>query len=397
MLYISGDAGNGHTISKRTSAISLSGAGRKGSAHIGVMKRLDEEVRKKGVIESIDLIVGVSSGAMVAAGWSALEIDYLEHPERFQSYSGPAYKLEHILREDPNFYKLIRAINFFSYSGFVDKAPLKNFFRRLVDERTFRDAPKLRVVVHNLTMGKDVVFGEVGKGTKIVDALDATVAVAGLIEEEGWKYPPIHDAYGNILVKEGDTLIDGGTLRKSALRYITATDYDMLIDVYLGRQEYPISIGKREPPESIPHLLLQLLTHPLVLKSKVGKKIMRDVEIFSSAAATRDWFDYSEDVLANIGMPVEDVIRGKMPGVMVIAPYMEHTSMAESGVPVKLVDFGYKAADAAIRDYSLQRKLELVPAKEPVPKNNHKSGIISILRGMKDAHRSHSNPSTQRL
>ena len=84
---------SGGLASKRTSAVSLSGAGRKGSAHIGVMKRLDEEVQKKGVIESIDLIAGVSSGAMVAAGWSVLEKDYLGHPERFQGYAGRAHNL----------------------------------------------------------------------------------------------------------------------------------------------------------------------------------------------------------------------------------------------------------------------------------------------------------------
>lgn len=349
---------NGHTATKRTSAVSLSGAGRKGSAHIGVMKRLDEEVQKRGVVESIDLIVGVSSGAMVASGWSVLEREYLEHPERFQGYAGPAHRLEHILHEDPNFYKLIGTLNFFSYSGFVDKTPLKNFFRRLVDERTFRDAPKLRIVVHNLTTGQDIVFGEVGKDTKIVDALDATVAVAGLIKEEGWKYPPINDVNGNVLIKEGDTLVDGGTIRKSPFRYIIARDYGMIVDVYLGRPTYPISIGKREPPESLPHLLLQILTHPLVLKSKVGKKILRDVEIFSSAAATRDWFDYSEDVLANTGMSIEEAIKGKVPGVMIIAPYMEHTSMAKNGVPVELVDFGYGAADKSIKSYLEQRQVK---------------------------------------
>ncbi|MEK6809144.1 MAG: hypothetical protein AABY40_00560, partial [Nanoarchaeota archaeon] len=288
-------------------------------------------------------------------------------------------------------------LNFFSYSGFVDKTPLKNFFRRLVDERTFRDAPKLRIVVHNLTTGQDIVFGEVGKDTKIVDALDATVAVAGLIQEEGWKYPPINDINGNVLIKEGDTLVDGGTIRKSPFRYIIARDYDMAFDVYLGRPTYPISIGKREPPESLPHLLLQILTHPLVLKSKVGKKILRDVEIFSSAAATRDWFDYSEDVLANTGMSVEEAIKGKVPGVMIIAPYMEHTSMAVNGVPVELVGFGYKAADESIKVYLAQKELEIQPAREHLTNTAHKPSILDGLRGLREKVRGSYTSVAQRL
>ena len=367
-----GHSSNGIEVSpskKPTVAVGLSGGGRKGPVHIGVLERLDEEIAKEGIISSIDELTTKSSGAMVGAGYEAQLLEYREHPDRFHEYEGPAKRLEHILQQNIDMYQLMNIWQFLwhtrDYRGFVDKRPLREFFKILTGDMAFEDipdsAPQLKIVVHNLTTGKDIIFGEVARKTRIADALDATVAVAGFLKDEGYRGPPIYDADGELLATgEGDKLVDGGTLRKSTIRELMKGDYDFAIDVFLGRPQYPQHIDLNFPTRSVFEKLRVLKN----LREDIGKKLLGDLEIMVAANSNREWHDYIEDVEMLTGFSVYDLMIGRGKGMMVVTPHSGIVTLGENGVPIEQVRIGYEAMDKAIAAYIKNQHIGTKPVTE---------------------------------
>lgn len=354
--------GNYGNPQKRFTAVGLGGGGRKGPIHIGALIRLDEEIARQqsigtGLIHSIDELDTKSSGAMVGAGYVVQAIEFLNHPGRFNKYSGPAQRLEEILRENPDMYRLLNVWQFLharDYRGFVDKRPLREFFKKLIgdSDMTFEDIPKgvpeLYIVVHNLTTGKDIVFGEVAKKTRIIDALDATVAVAGFIKHEGYRGPAIYGADGEVLATgDGDKFIDGGTLRKNTIAEVMRHDPEMAIDIYLGRPTYPQQVDVKFPDRGLLGKL-RLLKN---LEQDLGIRLGGDLEIMSAADANKTWFDYQIDILQETGFSVDELLAGKGDGILVATPQGDMLTLGGNGVPAEQVRIGYAAMDSAISAY----------------------------------------------
>ena len=164
--------------------LGLSGAGREGSSHIGVLKFMDEQ----GIIPSIESKipfegVAISSGAMALAGYMAQRLILSCYPHEAR-HTSPSYKLEEILKRNTDMYQLLSKWEVLTKNkeGFVNPERLERFFKELVGDMIFRDVPGLYIVVHNLATGQDVIYGQVGHDTLIRDALRQTVTIPGMIE-----------------------------------------------------------------------------------------------------------------------------------------------------------------------------------------------------------------------
>jgi len=143
------------------SVLGMSGAGRKGPAHIGVLVRLEEAVLK-GEIPDFDIVLGKSSGAMVLAASESIIAERNANPYSGKSIEGAARQIEKILNENQDMYRMLSLWDMLWHPGlrgYVKKAPLKAFFRKIVGDKTFIDLPRLRIVVHNLNLNNDIIFG----------------------------------------------------------------------------------------------------------------------------------------------------------------------------------------------------------------------------------------------
>ena len=337
------------------SVLGMSGAGRKGPAHIGVLVRLEEAVLK-GEIPDFDIVLGKSSGAMVLAASESIIAERNANPYSGKSIEGAARQIEKILNENQDMYRMLSLWDMLWHPGlrgYVKKAPLKAFFRKIVGDKTFIDLPRLRIVVHNLNLNNDIIFGDVGLETKVADALDASIAVAGVIKDETYKREPLRDIEGKVIAAYGDRLVDGGTLRKSTIREVMAYDPPFAVDVYVGLpKDYNVDKIFAQNPNGSRYEALKAL---LNLKSKLARKISRDMDVLAVAEANREWHKYVEDALQFTGSSPEELAAGKKQDALVIMPQTGNFTLMGNGAPPGLVKNGYEAADKSLMMYKAER------------------------------------------
>ena len=254
----------------------LSGATKRAWFQIGVLKFMDD------YDIPLSVLTGVSSGAMVNAGYEVFRQEYEAHPENFNGFRGPAHKLEHFVLQHGNLTPEYGPIDFPLHEGVIHPANLDRFLEQLVCEKNFWDAPRLRVVVHNLSTGENVVYGITDKDTKIKDAVRQSVAYPGLIE--------------TVKREDGSVASDGGILRKIPLRELYHFDPDLTlrIAVYVGGPPEPEDIqllkqaytgnGRTHARE-----LLELIpAYPKRLKQSISG----DAELLHLGISNREWGDY---------------------------------------------------------------------------------------------------------
>jgi NTE family protein len=151
-------------------ALVLSGGGARGFAHVGVIDVVEE------LDLPIDLVVGVSMGSIVGAGYAAgsSPTEMAEIARSFQ--------FRHVFRPRPG------------RLGLVDPVGIRDVLTRIFGDRRFSDLDRELVVVSSsLTTGLPVVIRE----GRVVDALVASSAIPLV-------FPPV--------VWEDDHLLDGGMI-----------------------------------------------------------------------------------------------------------------------------------------------------------------------------------------
>ncbi len=151
--------------------LALGGGGSRGYAHIGVIRRLEQEGFR------IRAVAGTSAGGIVAAAWAAgLTTDELE--ELFSTVDQTKL-FARAAHEGP---------------GILGLAGAAKEFENIFGERTFEDLNiPCAVVAVDIKAGEEVIL----KGGRVVDAILATIAVPGV-------FPP--------KILYGKQLVDGAVL-----------------------------------------------------------------------------------------------------------------------------------------------------------------------------------------
>lgn len=151
-------------------AIVLSGGGARGFAHVGVLQVVEQ------LDLPIDLVIGVSMGSIVGAGYAAgsSPVEMADFAQTIQ--------FRNVFRPRPG------------RLGLVDPAGLHEALARIFGERRFADLNReLLVVSSSVTTGLPVVIRE----GRIVDALVASCAIPLV-------FPPV--------LRDDDHLLDGGMI-----------------------------------------------------------------------------------------------------------------------------------------------------------------------------------------
>lgn len=193
-------------------ALVLSGGGARGGAHVGVIKALEEI----GFIP--DMIVGVSMGATVGAGYAVLK-----DSEKLWEYSEMVYKksrkpvveLGEILSGNfPGILKYLGCLYMLNKKSVFSKKAYFKIFERIFANYRFED-----LQIEFYCISADLMTGElvIHSSGKLSTALIASMAIPGL-------FPPVEI--------DGRKLVDGGTLnnlpcsvaKNLGAEYIVAVD-----------------------------------------------------------------------------------------------------------------------------------------------------------------------------
>jgi len=151
-------------------ALVLSGGGARGFAHVGVLQVVEE------LALPIDLVVGVSMGSIVGAGYAAGFA-----PARMSELAA-SIQVQSVFRPRPG------------RLGLVDPAGMRQALDHVFGDTRFEDLEReLIVVSSSVTTGQPVVIRE----GRVVDALVASAAIPLI-------FPPV--------LREGDHLLDGGLI-----------------------------------------------------------------------------------------------------------------------------------------------------------------------------------------
>lgn len=156
------------TVSEYDLALVLSGGGARGFAHVGVLQVIEQ------LQLPVDLVVGVSMGSIVGAGYAAgLSTDQMEELAR-------AFRFATVFRPRPGRLNLI------------DPVGIRDVLTRIFGERRFADLERELVVVSSsLSTGQHVVI----RDGPVVDALLSSCSIPLV-------FPPVS--------LDGDELLDGG-------------------------------------------------------------------------------------------------------------------------------------------------------------------------------------------
>lgn len=359
---------NGHTQQlpkyKRILA-GLSGAGREGPSHIGALMLLDDIglIPESGETPDTDgiEIVAKSSGGMVAAGYKLL---------RKKGYKNPAHELEQILAKHTDMYKFFGFFDIWrKKEGLIDPIRLEKFLDELLGDARFEDVPGLYIVVHNNTKRKDIIFGKVAKEYLIKDAVRASIALSGMIKPVSYSGETIRDEFGEVLAEKGDLLVDGGSMRRSAVREFNLLwpekrKDDLRITAYVGRpdEENGFYANGNGYHTGFLTRLTSLLKYFDELrpihgtKKRVGEKIKRDLDVKQDTTTTREWSDFREDVYHEFNTGISSLSKGHKHGVVAIMPCNGRVSVAEDGVPTESVKNGYEEAQKSILRYHREQE-----------------------------------------
>jgi len=318
--------------------LGLSGGARKLPALIGVLKALEYKflIDENGPISYE--IIGKSAGAIIGSMYMVVSQQFVYDRGNFGDFRSPAHKLEHILREHQDVFRFYKPMEVALErgSGFVNPKPFRELVKRTLEDRTFHDIPHLYIVVHNLSTDKDIIFGEERKVYPVWKAAMASAAMPGVIE---------YVIDGN-LEDDPDVLVDGGTLRRSPLRELYGHDnLDLRICVYLGyhMDQQPIYRENENYSERLEPLRK-------IIK-RLQRRFRHDLAVREKAGANRGRFDFAEDIERLTGVSIGEVLEGHEDGLIVIAPHDEHVRLDRNGLPLELIDVGYRDADAALSAY----------------------------------------------
>ncbi|MDP8213335.1 MAG: patatin-like phospholipase family protein [Candidatus Zapsychrus exili] len=161
-------------IGKVLVGLVLGGGAALGIAHIGVLKVLEENDIP------IDVVVGSSMGALIAALWSTgKSADEIE-------------KIAVEFKDKKNMLKLFDPV--MPISGFIGGRAIKKWLKKYLGDKTFYSAKiPLKVIAYDLTRREDIIY----ESGSILDAVRESISIPGVIE-------PIR--------KQGKLVIDGGVV-----------------------------------------------------------------------------------------------------------------------------------------------------------------------------------------
>ena len=195
-------------------ALVLSGGGARGATHIGVIKALEE----RGFVP--DMVVGVSIGAVVGAGYSILR-----DSRTLEEYARIVYSRSRKLRLNLEriisgaFSGIVVRLGCWYLNTFKSALPAGVYFRmfrKVFDGRTFEDTS---IEFH--AIGADLKTGEilVLSSGPLIRALEASMAIPGI-------FPPVEI--------DGRTVIDGGTVNNLPVDIARSLGADYVVAVDLS-------------------------------------------------------------------------------------------------------------------------------------------------------------------
>ncbi len=203
-------------------ALVLSGGGARGAAHIGAIKALEEW----GYVP--DMIVGVSIGAVVGAGYALLK-----DARKLEEYSRLVYEKSRKMKLSMDrilsgaLSKLIVKFGCWYMNTVKSAFPSKVYFkmfRKVFKDRRFEDTLiEFHAVATDLKTGEVVVLSH----GNLMKALEASMAIPGI-------FPPVEI--------DGHLLIDGGTANNLPVDIARGLGADHVIAVDLSRRiKRPVS------------------------------------------------------------------------------------------------------------------------------------------------------------
>ena len=200
-------------------ALVLSGGGAKGSAHIGVLKAIEElEIE-------IDLVIGVSIGAVIGAGYAILK-----DSRKLEEYAYEVYKRSRKLKLNMermisgNLSRLAVKIGCWYMNTVRSALPAGVYFkafRKAFGDLTFKDTVlEFHAIATDLKTGETIILSE----GKLMKALEASMAIPGI-------FPPVE--------MDGKILVDGGTTNNLPVDIAKSLGADFVIAVDLSSRKIP--------------------------------------------------------------------------------------------------------------------------------------------------------------
>ena len=198
-------------------ALVLSGGGARGAAHVGVIKALEE------LGFEIDMVVGVSVGAMVGIGYSVLGDSKLLESRAKLAYSKSKklkLNMSKIVSGDMSEWKVkVGCWYMNTVRGALPIRVYMKFFRKSLKGLTFEDTKKeLHVVATDIRTGETVVISE----GPLIRAMEASIAIPGI-------FPPVE--------MDGKLLVDGGTTNNLPVDIAKELGADFVIAVDLSSRK----------------------------------------------------------------------------------------------------------------------------------------------------------------
>lgn len=178
-------------MKKRKAALVLAGGGARGVAHIGAI----EELESQGF--EITSVAGTSMGALVGGVYAS------GHLEPFKEWMRALDK-----------YKVFSLVDFaLSTEGLVKGDRVMEAMRELVPDMEIEQMPvPFTAVAADLLTGSEVVLDKGG----LYDAIRASISIPSV-------FRPVH--------REGQVLVDGGTVNPLPLNRVKRAEGDLLIAV----------------------------------------------------------------------------------------------------------------------------------------------------------------------
>lgn len=178
-------------MKKRKAALVLAGGGARGVAHIGAI----EELESQGF--EITSVAGTSMGALVGGVYAS------GHLEPFKEWMRALDK-----------YKVFSLVDFaLSTEGLVKGDRVMEAMKELVPDMEIEQMPvPFTAVAADLLTGSEVVLDKGG----LYDAIRASISIPSV-------FRPVH--------REGQVLVDGGTVNPLPLNRVKRTEGDLLIAV----------------------------------------------------------------------------------------------------------------------------------------------------------------------
>lgn len=290
-----------------------------------------------------DIIFGKSIGAAVAAAFEGLRLKYEQDPARYKKYpGGPSQELAELVISRSPLFRWRSTTELISKRGFVEITPLLDLVKETTEEREFTYFPRLRVVAHIAGTDRDVIFGDVAKDYPVWKGVGASSSLAWILDTWPYDGNPV-----NGVLKRGQHLMDGGTLRVSPLRELYSVPLDLRICAFLGYKSHADEIFA----ELEQHNELGLIESARFDK-RFLKKRGEDVERIRLAGADRERYDLKNDIsFYTNGKSLEEVMGGAEEGLIVIAPTYGYVKFSTGYPTERSMNAGQKGANETVDSY----------------------------------------------